>query len=143
MNKYLDNIDYIYSTTEWEIPKGRKNINEKNINCAIREFKEETSLDSSQYKIINAIDPIHDVFTGTNMKEYRHIFYTSVYNDTNMINYNMINYNNEIDMVSWCGWNELNNLFRPYNINKINILTRIFLFIVNICESYSYTNAII
>ena len=70
------------------------------------------------------------------MKEYRHIFYTSVYNDTNdiYINHN----NNEIDMVSWCGWNELNNLFRPYNINKINILTRIFLFIINICESYNY-----
>lgn len=37
----------------WEIPKGRKNnIDEPNIHCAIREFKEETGINKKQYKII-------------------------------------------------------------------------------------------
>jgi 8-oxo-dGTP pyrophosphatase MutT (NUDIX family) len=128
----LDNIKSEYSSTEWEIPKGRKNSNETNLNCAIREFKEETSLSTDDYTIISCVDPIHDVFIGTNNKEYRHIFYSAILNNNN-ININIKS--NEIEEVKWCKWSELNDLIRPYNYNKINILTSIFLFILNICEN--------
>jgi 8-oxo-dGTP pyrophosphatase MutT (NUDIX family) len=129
----LNNIKTEYNSTEWEIPKGRKNLNETNLNCAIREFKEETSLSIDDYNIISCLDPIHDVFIGTNNKSYRHIFYTSILNNND---YNInINNNNEIEEVRWCKWSELNDLIRPYNYNKINILTSIFLFILNICET--------
>jgi 8-oxo-dGTP pyrophosphatase MutT (NUDIX family) len=131
----LDNIKTEYSSTEWEIPKGRKNSNETNLKCAIREFKEETSLSIDDYTIISCLDPIHDVFIGTNNKEYRHIFYTSLYNNNN--NNDIIYKNNEIEEIRWCSWSELNELIRPYNNNKINILTNIFLFILNICETYN------
>ena len=68
---------------------------------------------------------------GTNNKEYKHVFYTALYDNNNDI----INYkNNEIEEVRWCKWSELNDLIRPYNKNKINILTNIFLFILNVCE---------
>jgi 8-oxo-dGTP pyrophosphatase MutT (NUDIX family) len=129
----LDNIKTEYNSTEWEIPKGRKNNNETNLNCAIREFKEETSLSSNDYNIISCLDPIHDIFIGTNNKNYRHVFYTAILN--NNIDINNDFKNNEIDEVRWCKWSELNDLIRPYNSNKINILTSIFLFILNICEN--------
>jgi 8-oxo-dGTP pyrophosphatase MutT (NUDIX family) len=129
----LDNIKSEYSSTEWEIPKGRKNLNETNLHCAMREFDEETSLCDKDYNILSCLDPIHDVFMGTNNKEYKHIFYTALYDNINNIN---INYkNNEIEEVRWCKWSELNDLIRPYNKNKINILTNIFLFILNVCEN--------
>jgi 8-oxo-dGTP pyrophosphatase MutT (NUDIX family) len=127
----LDNISSEYNSTEWEIPKGRKNLNETNLKCAIREFKEETSLSKDDYNIISCLDPIHDVFIGTNNKEYRHIFYTALSNNNN----NIIYKNNEVEEIRWCKWSELNDLIRPYNNNKINILTNIFLFILNICEN--------
>ena len=128
----LDNIKSEYSSTEWEIPKGRKNLNETNLHCAMREFDEETSLCDKDYNILSCLDPIHDVFIGTNNKEYKHIFYTALYNNINInINYK----NNEIEEVRWCKWSELNDLIRPYNKNKINILTNIFLFILNVCEN--------
>ena len=154
----LNNIKSEYSSTEWEIPKGRKNINETNLQCAIREFNEETSLTLDDYNILSCLDPIHDLFIGTNNKEYKHIFYTSILkqssdmqsiNDIQSINNNMqsinnniqsINMqsiNNEIKEVKWCKWSDLNNIIRPYNSSKINILTNIFLFILNICESES------
>lgn len=134
-NGFFDTIETIYESTEWEIPKGRKITSEKNLNCAIREFKEETSFDTTSYQLINSVDPIHDVFIGTNGKEYRHIFYTSLFtSDIEDITY----HNNEIDMVKWYKWSELNELFRSYNSNKINILTNIFLFIINICEANNY-----
>ena len=125
------NISTPYDTPEWEIPKGRREYNEKNIDCAIREFKEETSLDITDYNILNCINPIHDNFTGTNNKEYKHIFYVGMAkNDT--ININTIN--NEIDEIKWCYWDEVLQLLRPYNENKIKIITSIFLFIINISE---------
>lgn len=128
---FIDSINSEYSSTEWEIPKGRKNSNETNLQCAIREFQEETSLSNKEYNIISCLDPIHDIFIGTNNKEYKHIFYTGLYENNNEI----INYkNNEIEEIRWCKWSELNDLIRPYNKNKINILTNIFLFILNICE---------
>ena len=120
-----------YDTPEWEIPKGRKDYNESNINCAIREFKEETSFDGNDYNILDCINPIHDIFIGTNNKLYKHVFYIGLSNNTDI---KPIISNNEIDEIRWCNWEEAINLIRPYNENKITLLTNIFLFIVNICE---------
>jgi 8-oxo-dGTP pyrophosphatase MutT (NUDIX family) len=134
-NGFLNNISSNYVSTEWEIPKGRKNTNETNLDCAIREFKEETLLDKSNYDLINIIDPIHDTFIGTNGKKYTHIFYHSLFNNkqpsSTLINVNF-NSNNEIEYASWLSWSELYDYIRPYNKNKINILTTIFLFIINV-----------
>lgn len=42
-----------HSNLIWEIPKGRKsNKDEPDINCAVREFHEETTVEKSTYKII-------------------------------------------------------------------------------------------
>ena len=41
---------------EWEFPKGRRNFKEKNIDCAKREFQEETNLSKNDYHIINHPD---------------------------------------------------------------------------------------
>jgi len=132
----LNNINSEYLTTEWEIPKGKKNSNETNLQCAIRELKEETLLSINNYNIISCLDPIHDIFTGTNNKEYKHIFYTALCNNDNInININIEYKNNEIEEIRWCKWSELHEYIRPYNNNKINILTNIFLFILNICEN--------
>lgn len=126
-----------YDETEWEIPKGRKNSNEKNIDCAVREFREETNINYDDYIVINCVDPIHDNFIGTNGKNYRHIFYTSLVNpDIEINDY----HNNEIETIKWCKWSELNDLIRSYNGNKINILTQILLFIMNVCEQNNNIN---
>ena len=122
-----------YPSPEWEIPKGRREFNEKNINCAIREFEEETRMKSKDYNILNCINPIHDNFIGTNNKEYKHIFYIGQsYNNVILDNDNINN--NEIDIIKWCSWDEVLLLIRPYNENKIKIVTSIFLFIINISE---------
>ncbi len=127
----LNNINSNYLSTEWEIPKGKKKSNETNLQCAMREFQEETSLSNKEYELLSCLDPIHDIFIGTNNIEYKHIFYTTLYdNNIDIINYK----NNEIEEIKWCKWSDLNDMIRPYNQNKINILTNIFLFILNVCE---------
>ena len=38
--------------TEWEFPKGRRNFQEKDLTCALREFEEETGCNKNSLKII-------------------------------------------------------------------------------------------
>ena len=120
---FFENLVSEYSSTEWEVPKGGKKQNETYINCAIREFEEETSLTRDDYKILECMEPIYDIFTGTNNIEYRHIFYTALLTNNDIEEYKSTNDNNEISSIKWCNWSEINNIIRPYNNSKIKILT--------------------
>jgi hypothetical protein len=67
--KYLDILKTFrpkYPISEWGFPKGKRNISEKDVDCAIRECKEETSLDNSEINILDRIYPIPEQFKGTN-----------------------------------------------------------------------------
>jgi ADP-ribose pyrophosphatase YjhB (NUDIX family) len=122
----LTSIKSNYDSPEWEIPKGRKNNNESNIDCAKREFYEETNIDT--YDLLN-INPIVDDFKGTNGKDYKHIFYTGLYNGgkiTNIIN------NSEVYKIEWFNWSDAICKIRPYYKNKINIINQVFMYLVNI-----------
>ena len=44
LKKIVDNSETKWEETEWEFPKGRRNQNEKDIICALREFEEETGI---------------------------------------------------------------------------------------------------
>ena len=48
---------------------------EKNIDCGIREFKEETGLTNDMFHILQNINPLIEVFKGTNGILYKHIYY--------------------------------------------------------------------
>jgi 8-oxo-dGTP pyrophosphatase MutT (NUDIX family) len=138
-NGYLKNLLTIgsqYSTPEWEFPKGRKNINESNYDCAIREFYEETGIEKEKYTMLNNINSIHDDFIGTNNMNYKHIFYLSLIKNKNSIEYTTDNIKskNEISKIKWCTWDEALRLFRPYYTNKVETINKIFLFFINLCE---------
>ena len=49
------------------------------MNCAIREFSEETGVDisSASSEILKVIKPINENFVGSNGVNYRHIYYIS------------------------------------------------------------------
>ena len=146
-NKFIKikNLGYIeklfkigsdYDTPEWEFPKGRKNINESNYDCAVREFYEETGIDKENYIILDNVNSIHDDFVGTNNMNYKHIFYLSIIKNNDIVNYYNLNIKskNEIGKVQWYTWTEALRVFRPYYINKVDILNKIFLFFINLSE---------
>jgi len=60
---------------EWGFPKGRRNINEKDLKCAMREFREETGIDPHLVHVHACIKPFEEVFTGCNKVRYRHVYY--------------------------------------------------------------------
>jgi 8-oxo-dGTP pyrophosphatase MutT (NUDIX family) len=134
LNKYNDfitikdnfNITPKWDGPEWGFPKGRRNINESNKNCAIREFCEETNLEKEQFKIRNDIFPISEIFVGSNNIRYKHIYYIAECNDLELnISKNNIHQKNEIRNIGWYNCQDSIELFRPYNIEKKNLLSKL------------------
>jgi ADP-ribose pyrophosphatase YjhB (NUDIX family) len=87
---------------EWGFPKGRRNVNESDLCCALREFEEETGYDPNKYiDILTNVAPICEEFIGTNSKKYKHVYYIALWRN-NCFPLQMTNsYCHEIRCVKW------------------------------------------
>ena len=91
LNKSLENYNKIqeilqsqessYETPEWEIPKGKLLNNEEMIDGAIREFSEETSLTRDDIIVYRNIEPIVEIFKGTDDRSYMYVYYIALLNN--------------------------------------------------------------
>ena len=131
INEYLKNKTSDYKMSEWEFPKGKKNKNEKNYECAMRELEEETNIKSTDYELIENIMPIIENFTGENDIRYRNIYYIGICKNTDniRIDKNNIHQKNEIRDVKIVTKEMAKSLLRKYNTSKYETLDYIFDFI--------------
>ena len=126
---YIKNIKPLYSFLEWGFPKGRKDKNETTLDCALREFSEETNIKLENINIINELEPIEENLIGTNGIKYRHIYYIAeIKKNTNL----EIQNNNEIGNIGFFQYNTAQNLLRDYHIEKKNILEQIYMYYLEI-----------
>ena len=119
--KYINNnTPFVYNTPEWGFPKGRRNLYETDIRCAMREFEEETNIKSENYKIIDYNKTFIETFYGTNNIKYRHIYYLGklTTNITVYIDKNNINQMSEIGNIKWYSYNDGYSKIRSYNTEK-------------------------
>lgn len=59
----------------WIFPKGKKEHNETDIQCALRELEEETRIDKSKV-IVMDINPLEETYFGLDGQLYKTIYYT-------------------------------------------------------------------
>jgi ADP-ribose pyrophosphatase YjhB (NUDIX family) len=112
-----------WEVAEWGFPKGRRNHQEKDLECAFREFSEETGYDKQCLKLILNAIPYEEIFIGSNVKSYKNKYYLS-YMDNNATQKN--NYQkSEVKNMKWLSYDECMNTIRSYNIEKKNIITSI------------------
>jgi 8-oxo-dGTP pyrophosphatase MutT (NUDIX family) len=115
---------------EWGFPKGRKNSNETNMTCAIRECCEETSLVKTEINILTGIAPLVEEMTGTNDVIYKHVYYLSIIDNIRNLTINDdIAHFAEIDIVGWFKKDRTDNLIRPYHTKKLDIINQVITFI--------------
>jgi len=119
----LDKCKYNWIDTEWGFPKGRRNYQEKDLNCALREFEEETGYVRNNIQLIQNISPYEEIFTGSNMKSYKHKYFLG-YIDSTIKTTNSFQ-ETEVGDMMWLTYNECVNKIRPYNLEKIQILKKI------------------
>jgi 8-oxo-dGTP pyrophosphatase MutT (NUDIX family) len=111
---------------EWGFPKGRRNPHESDINCAIREFQEETGLKRQEFTIIQNTMPISETFFGSNQVHYCHKYNIAVCNKSVEVEMNVNNPHmaREIGAIQWCSLDEAISKIRPDNVEKREILLK-------------------
>ena len=106
---------------EWGFPKGRRNYQEKDLHCALREFEEETGYPKTCLKIIQNVNPFEEIFTGSNYKSYKHRYYIAYMDATNISL--KPHQTTEVSKVDWKDYTQVLRCIRPYNIEK-QIITK-------------------
>lgn len=127
---YLKYIKPKYTIPEWGFPKGRRsNKHESDLSCACREFEEETGYSNGEYHVLNKIEPFEEYMTGTNGVDYRHVYYVSVDNTDGALRDKYDTF--EIGEIKWFTFADAIKAIRPYHTVKKQILTNIYLLILN------------
>lgn len=119
-----------WTEAEWGFPKGRRNYNEKDVDCALREFAEETGYKGAS--IIENIQPFEEIFMGSNYKSYKHKYYLMKVEDQEGISFDKT----EVSKIEWKSYEECLASIRGYNLEKKNVIEDIY----KCLTMYSFTN---
>ena len=111
---------------EWGFPKGRRNPHETDMNCAVREFQEETGLQKGDFTIIQNTYPISETFFGSNQVHYCHKYYIAVCNKNIEVEMNLDNPHmaREIGDIQWGSLDEAISKSRTDNVENREILLK-------------------
>jgi 8-oxo-dGTP pyrophosphatase MutT (NUDIX family) len=119
----IDNSETKWKETEWEFPKGRRNYQEKDLDCALREFEEETGLSKDDIKIIENVIPFEEIFLGSNHKSYKHKYFLA---HTDIETDELSKYQEtEVSKLDWKTLAECLESIRPYNLEKKQLIINI------------------
>jgi len=126
LNELIEESGTNWEETEWEFSKGRKNQKEKELECALREFKEETGL-QLKIQIIENIIPFEETFIGSNHKAYKHKYFLGYESNLEMDKQNDTSHyqKTEISKIEWKTLEECLVHIRPYHLEKKEIITNV------------------
>lgn len=157
-NNFYDGLITKYEEPEWEFPKGQRNnnditlkgnenfnienatlrtpFNETKIECAIREFEEETNILRKNITILDRVNSIEEEYIGTDNKTYLHTYYLStIKNNNEDLNLSGLYQQKEIGDIKWLTINEALNKTRDYHNSKKEIIYKIYFFILNLIKN--------
>ena len=109
--------------TEWEFPKGRRNFQEKDLDCALREFEEETGYSRSQIIVVENLMPFEEIFIGSNHKSYKHKYFLAQMEEQEDLlpEFQL----SEVSKLEWKTLEECLESIRPYNLEKKQLILNI------------------
>lgn len=119
----VENSDTHWNEQEWEFPKGRRNYKETDIECAIREFEEETGFKREHIDLVENIIPYEEYFIGSNFKAYKHKFYlaNTTFSTDDLTKFQKT----EVSKMMWMNIDQCLSHIRPYNLEKKKIVSNI------------------
>jgi 8-oxo-dGTP pyrophosphatase MutT (NUDIX family) len=123
------------ATPEWGFPKGRRDAQESDFDCAMREMYEETGVREDQVIPIQNLEPLVESFLGTNHVNYCHK-YVIVWVPAELdVKFTMENdhMRREIGDIQWLPLDDAMARIRPENIEKREVLLRAASLFRNLC----------
>jgi 8-oxo-dGTP pyrophosphatase MutT (NUDIX family) len=114
--------------TEWEFPKGRRKVNEKDIHCALREYEEESGIHKNLLIVEDSYKQYEEIFVGSNNLRYRNIFYVASYTKDNIYDEFYDSKNNdqikEVKDVKWFPYDIITEKIKT-KVEKLELFKRI------------------
>jgi 8-oxo-dGTP pyrophosphatase MutT (NUDIX family) len=115
-----------FDEAEWGFPKGRRNYQERDYDCAMREMMEETGFHLRHLKNIKNLLPFEEIFLGSNYKSYKHKYYLMYIAYEHTVDHTMNNFERaEVSCMQWKTFDDCLRSIRPYNIEKKRMLYNI------------------
>jgi 8-oxo-dGTP pyrophosphatase MutT (NUDIX family) len=127
IKQLVDTSTSIFSESEWGFPKGRRMKNESNLDCAMREFYEETNIPSDAYLIVKDV-VFTEEFVGTNNVSYKHTYYIALLNNPSLFNLNNALTHTqrcEIDKIDWKTLSMARTLTRPHYVERKRLIAEL------------------
>jgi len=124
LRNYIISIKNIYNEQEWGFPKGRRKMRETDVDCAVREFFEETRIRKEDLNLITDIIPFEEIFFGTNGVMYKHLYYIAKLDniDVNIkIDNDCMEQVREIRAIKWYNYNDVISHIKIYNTERIEL----------------------
>lgn len=115
-----------FNEPEWGFPKGRRMRGETDVQCAMREFFEETNIPKEAYTVTDI--KLSETFTGTNNIKYKHVYYIALLKDSKIFNLkNKLTpvQKREISAVDWKTLTECKTIIRPHYVERKSMLTEL------------------
>ena len=112
-----------YSDPEWGVPKGRRSKGETDLECAIREFEEETNIGDCAY-IVRPNLCLVEKFKGTNNVDYQHNYFVATLKSSSSIDLSQSltsMQSREISEVAWKSISQCKSLTRPHYSERIKV----------------------
>jgi ADP-ribose pyrophosphatase YjhB (NUDIX family) len=134
LNFYITHITPTWQTAESCFPKGRRNIKEENIECAKREFREESGISEDKYMLLDKIfKPLQEDFLGTDGKRYRHIYYIAITYDDIVPSLDNTNFQQSVEIgnIGFYSYAEALDIIRPYHHERKKLLTQVYMYLMN------------
>jgi 8-oxo-dGTP pyrophosphatase MutT (NUDIX family) len=135
LQDFVNECETHWETPEWGFPKGRRDGNESDLECALREMREETGLSEADVEIVHNIEPLNETFFGSNHVHYCHKYFLVYVPDGSQVKYSRENphMRREIGNIGWFTLNDGLQKIRSDNVEKREILLRVGSLLRNFC----------
>jgi ADP-ribose pyrophosphatase YjhB (NUDIX family) len=131
--KYTTNFEYIarkiqqsltnWNEPEWEFPKGRINSGEHFMDCALREFIEETKIEINDIHIIKNILPFEEYYISFYNKKYKNTYFLAI---LEIKAYDLEKFQeDEVSKMDWMSETECLQNIRPYYCEKKRLIRNV------------------
>lgn len=117
----IDQSTTTWAEQEWGFPKGRRNSNESEVACALREYEEETGYDRHGVVLLQNVLPFEEIFIGSNYKAYKHKYYVVFGAPKTLRKFQ----ESEVSDLQWFTYEEVLEKIRPYNVERKKVLASV------------------
>jgi len=131
----MERVKSSWVTPEWGFPKGRRDSQESDYVCAMREMYEETGVKEGSVIPIQNLDPLIESFFGSNHVHYCHKYFLVWVPSDIKIEFDKTNEHmrKEIGDLKWVSLEEGLSYIRQRNVEKKEVLLRAASIFRNLC----------